>query len=380
MRIGILKTDSVRDEFQSEFGDYPAMFRAVLMASADDEPIEFRDYDVQRGEYPATIDECDAYLITGSRESVYDDQPWIHRLGEFVRQLDAARHKLVGHLLRPPIDRPCARRRNPRGRCGLGGWRAGDPGADAGRMDAAVSRALRSAVEPQRSGRAAAGAGANCSPRRRTCPNSGFTIGEHILTFQGHPEFSKGYSHALMDLRRELCSASRLQQRRRVARQSRCTSRWSGGGSSTSSASARPNDTAEVIVIGTGRLANGFARLRGFRCPAAARRGAGRVRRCVGDRLRRQDRVQQPRPSDQMVDGRLHGARPGAGGVFPAANSRRCCTGIARRSCRSMQGDPAISMRELADGATVEEMFVFRRKWKPGGISILEASCRCRRS
>ena len=96
MRIGILKTDSVREEFQHEFGDYPAMFRAVLMASADDVPIEFRDYDVQRGEYPASIDECDAYLITGSRESVYDDQPWIHRLAQFVQELDAARHTLVG--------------------------------------------------------------------------------------------------------------------------------------------------------------------------------------------------------------------------------------------------------------------------------------------
>ena len=52
---------------------------------AEDIPLEIRDYDVQRGEYPASIDECDAYLITGSRESVYDDQPWIHRLAEFVR-------------------------------------------------------------------------------------------------------------------------------------------------------------------------------------------------------------------------------------------------------------------------------------------------------
>ena len=36
------------------------------------------------------------------------------------------------------------------------------------------------------------------------CPNSMFQIGEHILAFQGHPEFSKAYSRALMDARREL--------------------------------------------------------------------------------------------------------------------------------------------------------------------------------
>jgi GMP synthase-like glutamine amidotransferase len=203
MRIGILKTDSVRDEFQSEFGDYPAMFRAVLMASADDEPIEFRDYDVQRGEYPAALDECDAYLITGSRESVYDDQPWIHRLGEFVRQLDEAQHKLVGicfgHQLIAHV---------------LGGeTRAADVGWAVGVQETRVltpaewmlpyrerfgllsSHKDQVVKLPDR---------AELFAATPTCPNSGFTIGDHILTFQGHPEFSKGYSQALMNLRREM--------------------------------------------------------------------------------------------------------------------------------------------------------------------------------
>src|SRR5262249_13995056 len=96
MRIGILQTGAVRGDLLGEFGDYPTMFRALLANAASDEPIEFRDYDVQRGEYPATLDECDAYLITGSRESVYDDLPWLPRLEEFVRMLDADRHPLVG--------------------------------------------------------------------------------------------------------------------------------------------------------------------------------------------------------------------------------------------------------------------------------------------
>jgi len=30
-----------------------------------------------------------------------------------------------------------------------------------------------------------------------------FRIGNHILTFQGHPEFGPGYSQATMDMRRE---------------------------------------------------------------------------------------------------------------------------------------------------------------------------------
>jgi GMP synthase-like glutamine amidotransferase len=203
MRIGILKTDSVRDEFQSEFGDYPAMFRAMLMASADAEPIEFRDYDVQRGQYPASLDECDAYLITGSRESVYDDKPWIHRLTEFVQQLDSARRTLVGicfgHQLIAHV---------------LGGeTRAADAGWAVGVQETQVlSPADWMLPYRERFGLLSSHKDQVVRLPERAevfastphCPNSGFTIGEHILTFQGHPEFSKGYSRALIELRREL--------------------------------------------------------------------------------------------------------------------------------------------------------------------------------
>ena len=37
-----------------------------------------------------------------------------------------------------------------------------------------------------------------------SCPNSSIGIGDHILTFQGHPEFSEGYARALLNMRREI--------------------------------------------------------------------------------------------------------------------------------------------------------------------------------
>ena len=203
MRIGILKTDSVRPEFQPQHGDYPAMFRAMLMSGAEDIPLEIRDYDVQRGEYPARIDECDAYLITGSRESVYDDQPWIHRLAEFVRQLDAARHKVVGICFGHQL---IAHVLGGETRAAAGGWAVGlqqtcvlEPQEwmlpyreRFGLLSSHKDQVVRL---PDRARRFAS---------TEFCPNSGFTIGDHILTFQGHPEFSKEYSRALMDFRREL--------------------------------------------------------------------------------------------------------------------------------------------------------------------------------
>lgn len=211
MRIGILKTDSVRAEFQAQHGDYPAMFRAMLMAGAEDVPLEIRDYDVQQGEYPATLDECDAYLITGSRESVYDDQPWIHRLADFVRQLDAARHKLVGICFGHQL---IAHVLGGETRAAEGGWAVGvqetcvlEPrewmlpyqqrfGLLSSHKDQVVR--LPDRAKPFAS--------------TQFCPISGFTIDDHILTFQGHPEFSKGYSRALMDSRRELLGEQRYNE------------------------------------------------------------------------------------------------------------------------------------------------------------------------
>ena len=36
------------------------------------------------------------------------------------------------------------------------------------------------------------------------CPNAMYAIGDHVLTFQGHPEFEKDYSRDLIHMRREL--------------------------------------------------------------------------------------------------------------------------------------------------------------------------------
>ena len=46
--------------------------------------------------------------------------------------------------------------------------------------------------------------GAEVFARSDFCPVSGFTLGDEVLTIQGHPELSTDYSEALMGVRREL--------------------------------------------------------------------------------------------------------------------------------------------------------------------------------
>ena len=92
LHLGILQTDSVLEDLQPRFGDYPSMFEGLFRA--EDSTMSFTTYNVQDA-LPDNLD-CDAYLITGCKLSVYDELPWIGALAEFVRQVIEAKKKLLG--------------------------------------------------------------------------------------------------------------------------------------------------------------------------------------------------------------------------------------------------------------------------------------------
>ncbi len=94
MKIGLLLCDHVAEKFQPIAGDYPAMFSAWLNANAPE--IELQFFDICNGEFPASLNDCDAFMSTGSKFSVYDDVAWIHELKKFVQRLYAARKPYIG--------------------------------------------------------------------------------------------------------------------------------------------------------------------------------------------------------------------------------------------------------------------------------------------
>ncbi len=89
MKIGILETGSPPEPLKPRYGDYPAMFRGLL-----DLDVRWTTYDVQAGALPRP-DEEDAVIVTGSSAGVYDPDPWIGWLVEFLRAAQG-RTKLVG--------------------------------------------------------------------------------------------------------------------------------------------------------------------------------------------------------------------------------------------------------------------------------------------
>ena len=70
MRIGILQADAVMEQFQPAHGNYPGMIAGILGRAATELnlDVECRNYDVEHGIYPNATDECDAYVITGSKK------------------------------------------------------------------------------------------------------------------------------------------------------------------------------------------------------------------------------------------------------------------------------------------------------------------------
>lgn len=211
MKIGILQCDSVREVFQPKFGDYPQMIQTLF---AGVEPnLTFNVYRVRASEYPENIDECDAYVTTGSRDSVYDDLPWIPPLEMFIRELDREKKPYLGicfgHQLMVKALGGEVRKSDK-------GWGIGvtenqivsrKPWMDTDQLTLRLIASHQDQVV-----RLPANVNIEVLAGSSFCPYYMLACGNHFLSVQGHPEFSKEYSAALIDYRRNMIPAERVDQ------------------------------------------------------------------------------------------------------------------------------------------------------------------------
>jgi GMP synthase-like glutamine amidotransferase len=121
LRIAILECDTPLPGTVAQYGSFGGVFTSLLRAGAStlSPPLHESDlvlsaYDVVQQKYPS-LDSIDAVLISGARHNSFDDDPWIVRLVDFVKQLlaqDRVRiigvcfgHQIIGRALGVEVGR-----------------------------------------------------------------------------------------------------------------------------------------------------------------------------------------------------------------------------------------------------------------------------------
>lgn len=201
MMIGILQTGSVRQDLLDRFENYPAMFQTLLRNI--DPTLQFKVYDVQQDHYPNNVNECDSYITTGSKSSVYDQQGWIEKLGKYIMELNRQNKKLVavcfGHQL---VAQVFGGKTEKAGK----GWGVGVHTMEVYTTKSWMKPVLETCnvLVSHQDQVTVLPPDAELIAGNSFCPFSMFQLGDNILTVQGHPEFNKQYAKTLMHERANL--------------------------------------------------------------------------------------------------------------------------------------------------------------------------------
>jgi len=186
MKIGILVTGTPWAYLGNKYGGYDDHFRRLL----EDHGFEFESFQVVDNRLPAKDDDCDGYLITGSKHDVGDDLPWMDPLTAWVRQTFGSKpivgicfgHQMVAHAL-------------------------------GGRVEKASTGTIVGVQEYERVGGGSYSASAwhndqvvelpavavSVTAAGRNCTYAGLAYEDGAISYQCHPEFDDVYMRELYD-------------------------------------------------------------------------------------------------------------------------------------------------------------------------------------
>jgi GMP synthase-like glutamine amidotransferase len=199
VKVGLLECDDVAGRFPDVKGGYREMFASLLPG------FSFRYYAAHRGQLPASTGECDAWISTGSKYSVYDGTPWIAELAAFIRGTQDEKpfvgicfgHQMLAHAMGGEVAKAKQ------------GWGAGVLPLEILKNESWMEPALpqvriqhmhqdQVVRLPEES---------VLLGKSDHCEVGMFRVGETMLGIEGHPEFTVEFGAALIRSRRERIGA-----------------------------------------------------------------------------------------------------------------------------------------------------------------------------
>jgi len=160
--------------------------------------LQFEIYNVIDNFFPYTPEQCDAWIITGSHYSVYDEIDWINKLKEFVRRIASSNklcigvcfgHQMIGDAMGGVVKKAEI------------GWCVGVHEFEVikkeiwmnpyqSKVNLLMSCQDQVIVLPKNG---------EVLAQTTDCPVGIFQIGNKMLGIQGHPEFSVPYVKSLIE-------------------------------------------------------------------------------------------------------------------------------------------------------------------------------------
>jgi GMP synthase (glutamine-hydrolysing) len=197
LRVGLLLCDHLDPEVAAIDGDYTELYPAAFAPAG----IDLQVFDVTAGDLPASTDDFDGWVTSGSRRSAYEDADWIPELRSLVRRLADEERPQVGICFGHQVAALALGGDVARAEGGWGvGAREFDVVAPAPWMepDAAPFRILMSHQDQV----VRLPADAELVATADYCPVGAYRVGERLFCVQGHPEFTPGVSRSLTTRRR----------------------------------------------------------------------------------------------------------------------------------------------------------------------------------